>query len=203
MSRTFKDRPYMVRLNDVTTEGRYIDHQHAHAGEPVTRYVNALDEFGEPAFRETEYIQATGYTVVDDEGNRFFVKDHDEASRYSIRVIHQKKCISYSPIHEFVIVGYRPTECTADLPVKSMHDVWGRSSTTHLCAPHLSYKGYWYGRNRPQTDAKRAYHASARHAEKQALKRAQKAYNYNDDDLLGEELEKSFTRQQRHIGWWN
>jgi hypothetical protein len=52
MSRTFKDRPYWVKVNDPKKFTLEAYHDHVELGKPIYRHFPVLDENGEPVTKE-------------------------------------------------------------------------------------------------------------------------------------------------------
>lgn len=214
MSRTLKDRPRWVKIND-KKRNRVANHDHVRAGNPVYRWQPVTDEDGNPVY---ETYQTTGFLGY----RAFFFGDIEKiystfeemlADNYLLREYIERTGSRRNLYAVFgdvektrvkterVIIGYRPTECTIDdyRPRPSHYD---DNVLTHLCEYDLArwdadgYRcsccdGSFYNR-----ELRALFHRGARSNENIALhklkKEARAGYEYADDDY-----EDTFNRRKR------
>ena len=207
MSRTLKDRPYWVRSNDLAHETVYEIHNHHRFGEPLYEWKNAKDSNGELVTKEETVEVPSSCVVVLPGGYRIQVESWREAWTYSNAIYvgrsYTTKVVK-RPVTERVIVGYVTDECTIDEPYEDSKDnVYRWTSTARPCGHEIGYNfaRRYYSRNRPLPDEKHVYHSGSRGKERDALKRAQRAFN-SGEDMWGDEYEAANTRLQRHVGYW-
>lgn len=213
MSRTLKDRPHWVKVNDKSLP-RIANHEHKDAGKPVYRWLPVKDENGNKVmetFMSYGFLGYRAYNFYERRYKTYATWEELLAERPENYVGLEKRFYAqYGDVektrvkHESVIVGYQPTECTInDYQPRTNH--YFDNDTTHLCYYDLRYYGggYRYCDHFPTKDEREEYHRSARSNEKDALRKLTKAanagYAYEDEDFHEDVF---FTRQRRHRGWW-
>lgn len=212
MSRTLKDRPYWVKVNDKSLS-RTPCHDHEHAGEPLYRYLPVKDENGNEIMETFMshgflgyrfYKHYEGYKlyptwdelVADIPANHIFFERRYYAQWGDVEKTRVKR--------ENVLIGYRPTECTIDDFVPRVNKYYD-NDTINLCDHRLEgwAGGYYYCDHFPNKDERRAYHSAARSNERDAMRKLTKAinvgYDYEDEDFCEDVF---FARTRRHRGYW-
>lgn len=214
MSRTLKDRPYWVKVNDKSLS-RTPCHDHENAGQPIYRYLPVKDENGNTVM-ETVTIENAflGYRTYNIYERRFkiyptwaeFVAEVPDNrilfesryyARYGSKEVTRVKNAS-------VIIGYRPTVCTIDDSVPRANNYYD-NDTIILCDHRLEgwAGGYYYCDHFPNKDERRQYHSAARSNERDAMRKLTKAanagYDYEDEDFCEDVF---FARTRRHRGYW-
>lgn len=214
MSRTLKDRPYWVKVNDKSLS-RTPSHDHENAGQPLYRYLPVKDENGNEVM-ETVTIEHAflGYRTYNIFERRYkvyptwaeFLAEVPEnrilfESRYYAH--YGQKEVSRVK-RENVLIGYRPTECTIDDFVPRTNHYFD-NDTISLCEHRVEgwAGGYYYCDHFPTQDERKDYHRAARSNERDALRKLTKAanagYDYDGEDLYEDVFN---ARTRRHRGWW-
>jgi len=104
MSRTYKDQPNWVKVNNGKSKKRpYEYHDHTVFGKEIKRWVNVLDDNGEP-LTETVIVPASKHYVNDYDSHIAFV--YTPAYTYEV------------PIREKRTVAVYDNHCTIDEPAK-------------------------------------------------------------------------------------
>lgn len=233
MSRTFKDRPYWVRANDVNTEGREVHHDHTEAGKPIYGQVPVLDDEGNPVYsRHETIIRDVGARVILKNGTsldflyknnyrgyskhdhqylygRYYQFRNELRARYGAQLARIEDITESHVIKtvktETEIVAYRPDYCTAGIPQdgNSVHFPL-RGLDTHLCTTELAYRVTFRYYNYPSKEQAKQYHGGARVTEHAETVRMKNMFNSDPDiDLYGDEFENIYTRPHNRIGWWD
>lgn len=213
MSRTLKDRPHWVKLNDKNLP-RVANHEHKDAGKPVYRWLPVKDENGKEVMETFMSYGLLGYRIYNFFERRYKTYPTWEELLAEVpanRISFEKRFYAhYGDVektrvkHESVLVGYQPTECTIDEHQPHAFN-WRDNDLTHLCYYDLRYYGggYRYCDHNPTNVERKDYHRKARSNENGALRKLTKAanagYDYEDDDFHEDVF---FTRQRRHRGWW-
>ena len=212
MSRTLKDRPYWVKVNDKSLP-RTPRHNHEEAGEPLYRYLPVKDENGNNVMETYTRRGFLGYRIYKHyEGYKLYPTWDEliadvpaEHIYYDRRFYAESGEIEATRIkREKVLIGYRPTECTIDDYLPRV-DKYYDNDTTSLCYHQVEgwAGGYYYCDHFPSKDERREYHSAARSNEKNALRKLAKAanagYDYEGDDLYEDVFN---ARRRRHRGWW-
>jgi len=174
MSRTFKDRPWLVRSYDKS--------------EPlVDEYHNHLD-FGKPVYKTVLVRDEKGEVVTQDEARNGWHRTAEGNFTYgpytrTFRVTKQ------------VLFGYMADHCTINEP-----QVLGRSYRENLspCTRFVQTTK----NNRPRSWEKRYFHKGMRANERDAIKGYEKLYNGGEEVDLYED-ERTETRVRFHKGYWD
>lgn len=211
MSRTLKDRPYWVKLND-TSLPLTAYHEHDKAGEAVSRYLPVKDENGNPVMEKFMSHGFLGYRFYNYyEGSKLYPTWEELVAANLATLIHfpRRYYAAYGDVektrvkHERVIIGYRPTECTIDDYLPRTNDYYD-NDLTHLCTNNLKYYagGYRYCDHFPTNEERKDYHRKARSNETVALRKLTKEANagYDYEDGIHEDVFSK--RERRHRGWW-
>lgn len=215
MSRTLKDRPHWVKVNDKNV-ARTEYHNHERAGEPVYRSRIAKDENGNNVMESYTIYGVIGY------GHYYGVSYYTDWSLYatwnefyeahhkSERFKNDRKAYAKygdvektRPKYETVLIGYRPTECTIDKPV-GRRNHWFDGDTTHLCEQELArWTTPACSCCHPDTRYAKSFHRGSRANEKAALRKLAKeayaGYEYEDDTY--EDVLNMRKKIRRGIGW--
>jgi len=204
MSRTNKDQPYWVKVNNNTQNlPTYEWHEHLTAGEPVYKDFVVRDAKGNPVKEEVteettwyEITLANGYAYVcrQPEGYFFYQKE-SEVVRSRVSSVTTRTWTRTKT--ERKLIGYRPTECTINDPLN--WDTGSRDNITHICSRGLQPTKT----NRPHHRSQRTlHHKSARGQERAALASARKSYN-TSQEVDDKDCDKVITREHEHNGYWN
>lgn len=189
MSRTFKDRPYWVRIAD-PKEDRSIFHSHWHFGRTLRRKIRVRDENKQPVFKEE--IITTFKTVY----------EYSSWAGCTVPRYEEYKVIRRTPVYKIVEIGEELDCCvveSSNIPQLSERVGYRHSRPdAYTCTWSLDE----YARNRPGSRERKAWHAEKRAKERQPLMKALKAYNFGED-IDGYDDENLNTRVSRHNGWWN
>jgi hypothetical protein len=213
LSRTLKDRPYWVKLNDKSIS-RTPRHNHENAGQPLYRYLPVKDENGNEVMETFMSHGFLGYRHYHMFERRYKTYDTWEELLAEVppnfilsdkRYYQQWGDVEKTRVkHENVLIGYRPTECTIDDFVSRLNYYYD-SDTISLCHHRLEgwAGGYYYCDHFPNKDERREYHSAARSNERDALRKLTKAvnagYDYEGEDLCEDVF---FARTRRHRGYW-
>lgn len=175
MSRTFKDRPFWVRSNDVT-ETRYEHHNHGQFGEENLIRCPVKDENGDPVYE----LKTVPRGYYNENGSYVY-------SEYSW----------YALVTEVTVASVTKDYCTINEAGPSIHSYRARTDV-NACSYILFENKF----NRPLKKEKKIYHGAAKAAERAFLVKAAKLYN-NGWDAEEFETETMTTRTNMHRGWWN
>jgi hypothetical protein len=183
MSRTRKDRPYWVTLNDPKTADRVEDHDHTKFGKEVTRTRYVKDEKGEQVYEIIKFPDDGWVTKLNAAGIYVYVFGELNWKR---------------AVRETVVVGHMAEHCTIEVPEARAHD----SRDLLPCGFRIRW-GYWKVSNRPRKKDRKAYHATYKTLERDALVNSRNRYNagYDLDDW--DEHEVYSTRTTNHRDWWD
>jgi hypothetical protein len=213
LSRTLKDRPFWVKLNDKNLP-RIACHNHNDAGKPVYRSLPVKDESGNnvmETFTSYGFLGYKGYNLFERRYKFYPTWEEFVASVPDNHIFFEQRFYAqYGDVeknrvkHESVLIGHKPTECTINdyLP---RSDKWYDNDLTNLCYYTLKYYAghYRYCDHFPNKDERREYHSAARSNEHNAMRKLTKAanagYDYEDEDLYEDVF---MTRKRRHRGWW-
>lgn len=211
MSRTLKDRPYWVKVNDKNL-ARTPLHNHEDAGKPVYRNVTVKDDKGKPVRETYTYTGLLGYRIWKRyEGYKLYstwaelLADSDERvflPPYYYELRGEKEGTRVK--REVTLVGHRPTECTINDIVPRPNHYWD-NDTVILCDHRIEgwSGGYYYCDHYPNKAERKNYHHASRTNEKNALRKLTKAVyaedDYADADFYEDVMNK---RKTRHHGWW-
>lgn len=182
MSRTRKDRPYWVTINDPKTPDRVEDHDHTKFGNLVTRTRYIKDENGKQVYKTVSSHGKIWYQKLNDAGIYVYA--------FGIRTDQVRAW-------ETIVVGNMAEHCTIDVSEARAHD-----SRDLLPCGHRIRWGYWKGDNRPSKKDRKPYHATYKTLERDALINSRNRYNagYDLDDW--DDYEVYATRTTNHRDWW-
>jgi hypothetical protein len=213
LSRTLKDRPYWVKVNDKSLS-RTPRHNHENAGQPLYRYLPAKDENGNEVmetFMSHGFLGYRHYNMFERRYKTYATWEELLAEVPPNFILSDKRCyqqwgdVEKTRVkHENVLIGYRPAECTIDDFVSRVNYYY-YSDTVSLCYHSLEgwAGGYYYCDHFPNKDERREYHSAARSNERDALRKLTKAvnagYDYEDEDFCEDVF---FARTRRHRGYW-
>ena len=214
MSRTLKDRPYWVKVNDKSLS-RTPRHNHEDAGQALYRRLPVKDENGNKVMEahiiEHAFLGYRAYNmyerryklfptweefVAENPDNRIYV-GRNYYAHYGEKEITRVK-------HETVLIGYRPTVCTIDDYIPRVNHYFD-NDTISLCEHRIEgwAGGYYYCDHFPNSEERKDYHRKARSNERDAMRKLTKAanagYDYEDEDLYEDVFN---ARKRRHRGWW-
>jgi len=210
MSRTDKDAPYWVRLNN---EGGPVHHDHLSFGKPIRANRPVLDERGEEVWvNEPIYLTARQIKIRNTWPGKYFSPEIlAEADRYTSiwsnsRYYNPDKMIltgyrRYRKL-EMVTIGYVADHCTEGEPAKNREDA-GWWSSEMPCTPELPRgkrsKMYVRGMSKARKGYSKARNGHSRVQEKIDLTEAMKDWNagYEVDTPL------ELTAQHRHSMNWD
>lgn len=226
MSRTRKDRPHWVVENDKKHPRRVEYHDHDSAGEAIYRRKKVVDENGNPVMRTVVRSEVIGYRLWDYRAGVYkryatfgdlLADNRAQADEIGQNVRRRTFGLSYYaeygeveheyPTYEGVLVGYRPTECTINLPAPPRTTDWWGNDADYLCYHELKrWKNQGCsccGTDRPNKKERDGYHREKRSAENNALHNLKRAANagYEYEDDLYEDV---FNQRERfHHGYWD
>lgn len=202
MSRTDKDRPYWVALNDADVTSYEEVHQHHLFGKPIWGWDWEKDENGN--------VLWFSYLVTVRWGYRLYVLDDGSTATYQTLYAKNPKqwwahtvgVIDVPPVQEVrwrkrrahQVIRHFSDECTIDVP-----------ENPHQPTGPCYRKTPWYQNRRkflPNREQRRFYHSSERRTETNTLRSLAKAYNGGADlDYTEKLMVRTETRLKRHLDW--
>ena len=213
MSRTLKDRPYWVKVNDKNLS-RTPCHDHANAGQALYRYLPVKDENGNnvmETYTAYGFLGYQFYNIFERRHKLYPTWEELLAEAPESHIFWEKRYYAqYGDVertrvkHEQTLIGYRPTECTIDDFVPRANKYYD-NDTINLCDHRLEgwAGGYYYCDHFPNKDERRTYHQAARSNERDAMRKLTKAanagYDYEDEDFCEDVFS---ARTRRHRGYW-
>jgi hypothetical protein len=196
VSRTQKDKPFWVRLNQ---EGKYTEHDHRDIGKSYTRKEYVYDENGEKLYEEVPF----GYTAeklltlvrthLNEETGQFeYYMGWDPRTMKNIpygTYRRAKELLSAGRGDEFIqlatarkpvlreVVKHHADHCTEGEPIT------GRTWRLMPCTPSLGHEGYYwrYGDSKARGGLLRTLHGKDRAHTNSTLRTMAKAANFRDE----------------------
>ncbi len=207
MSRTDKDRPYWVKLND---EGTLVNHNHQHFGRSWYVYRPVRDERGNRVYEDVP-VYRTAYEVVhgwDFTGVRgtygMPAKAVNEAKLLLSAgrpdepvLIDTKRRVKFRRVQ----VHETYNHCTAGQRLANKYDAWVLPCTPELPAGN-SRKMYTCGLSKARKGYSDMRNGASRRAERDMLRSAARGWNCGEDLDNFDSLE-NLTAQHRHSMAWD
>lgn len=213
MSRTLKDRPYWVKVNDKSLS-RTPRHNHEDAGQTLYRNIPVKDEKGNKVMETFMAYGFLGYQSYNIWERRyklyptweeFIAATPDNSIFFERRYYAQYGDVERTRVkYETVEIGHRPTECTIGDYIPRTNGYFDNDAIS-LCDHRIEgwAGGYYYCDHFPNKDERKDYHRAARSNERDAMRKLTKAanagYDYEDEDFCEDVFN---TRKRRHRGWW-
>ncbi|MGL4998009.1 MAG: hypothetical protein ACRC5T_03325 [Cetobacterium sp.] len=225
MSRTDKDRPYWVRVND---EASLTHHDHTAFGRTYYRSVPVRDADGNPVYEDVPY-RISARTIVEEGLVNYMISRHfripeqfpsPESLSSSRRENIIREAIQYHGwglgYHQIIVgtrkvVKYERKEyttlsyCTEGVPLAGPYDTY-YSRNQRPCRPYLPYEGkreyYTSNMSRAKAAISKKRNGHSRAEARNTL--AQVAQRWNSgDDIEDYDNEKFLTAQHRHSMAWD
>lgn len=196
MSRTEKDKPYWVKLNDYNRyDFKYRCFHHTHAGKAINHIISF----------DIHYVEAYTYSFVKADGTEVFSETYHHLRDLSLadtletgvpHTIRTKKRIDTINNSEYKFIGYNPLECDRDKILTSARD-----GDTQMCSRFL--KGYkktifWY--DRPDHSIIRQLERKRRTKKRADMNRYKNLHN-SGVDLADMDLTSTETMVSPHTEW--
>jgi hypothetical protein len=230
MSRTDKDMPYWVRLNN---EGTSTDHDHLRFGEVYYRAVPVLDDEGNPVMDTHEVFLSATQILGKEEGNYYLF---GYSSRYSVGYAHYVPWSdrSYTTFYETakvvkaalmaytrhtpdeqIAIGFysRPRTtpvvkyvvkdyCTAGEKITDENKWVGEMPCTPRLSVQSGYSYHTWGMSNRKAAKSREVYGGSRALKRATLGRIAKSWNSGEEVDDFDEVER-LTDQHRHSMAWD
>lgn len=230
MSRTDKDMPYWVRLNN---EGTSTDHNHLRFGMVYYRAVPVLDDEGNPVMDTHEVFLTAAQILGKEDGNyylfgyssRYLVgythyvpwNDRSSTKFYETAKVTKAALMAYTrhtPDEQIAVGLYSrprttpvvkfvvPDHCTAGEKITDTDKWWGKFPCTPALPEGNNGKAYTRGMSGPRASYRSERNGGSRALKRATLGRVAKSWNSGEEVDDFDEVER-LTDQHRHSMAWD